>query len=176
MLVEGKNLFPLCQLLGIRRNTYFMSAAHDVYSVARGKLVRLFGSQPTVGRRHSYSFQGVNGRQMVVERGALIRAATSHSTFKEHTAPNTLGANMNKTQKSTKTSHAPTVDAGVKAKGSIIGRVHKGHLVFGSAPAIHTTADSVKTEMERLARQYPGVKFVECKLAQSVVAGGINWE
>lgn len=38
------------------------------------------------------------------------------------------------------------------------------------------TADSVKRQMERLAMEHPGVKFVEFKIGQSVVAGGVTWE
>lgn len=83
---------------------------------------------------------------------------------------------MTKTKSVGGRNHAGTTEEGIKAKGSIIGRVHKGHLVFGSEPKIHTSEESVKSEMQRLALEHPGVKFVELKIGKSVVAGGVTWE
>ena len=104
-----------------------------------------------------------------------------HQPRQEEITLNTLGADIKKMHAKPvvgvgESHHATSVEAGIKAKGSIIGRVHKGRLVFGSEPKIHMTADSVKRQMERLAMEHPGVKFVEFKIGQSVVAGGVTWE
>lgn len=176
MLVEGKNLFPLSVILNVRRGRYFLSADYSVYSIASGKLVRLLGSRTSSGLTFSFAPGAGVGKQ-IVKHEKIVHLANACPTFKDHVKIDTLGVNVNKIENTTpKTSHAPTIEAGVKAKGSIIGRVHKGRLVFGSEPKIHTTLDSVRNEMQRLAIQYPGVKFVECKIVSTVIAGGVTWE
>lgn len=176
MRIHGQNLFPLSVILpNIQTDKYFMSADGSVFSTARGKFVRLLGSNQYRGRTFtvpaaSLTFQCRNGGTVTVRHIELKSRATCHPSFtshvKEEITLNTLGADH----------HATSVEAGIKAKGSIIGRVHKGRLVFGSEPKIHMTADSVKRQMERLAMEHPGVKFVEFKIGQSVVAGGVTWE
>lgn len=184
MRIHGQNLFPLSVILpNIQTDKYFMSADGSVFSTARGKFVRLLGSNQYRGR--TFTFQCRYGGTVTVRHIELKSRATCHPSFtshvKEEITLNTLGADMNKMQAKPvvvvgESHHATSVEAGIKAKGSIIGRVHKGRLVFGSEPKIHMTADSVKRQMERLAMEHPGVKFVEFKIGQSVMAGGVTWE
>lgn len=191
MRIHGQNLFPLSVILpNIQTDKYFMSADGSVFSMARGKFVRLLGSNQYRGRTFtvpaaSLTFQCRNGGTVTVRHIELKSRATCHPSFtshvKEEITLNTLRADMNKMQAKPvvvvgESHHATSVEAGIKAKGSIIGRVHKGRLVFGSEPKIHMTADSVKRQMERLAMEHPGVKFVKFKIGQSVVAGGVTWE
>lgn len=176
MQIDGKNLFPLSLVLpSVRKDTYYMAADRSVFSKARGKLVRMLGSHGYGGK--TFSFQRAQGSGTFTERATVVESlATRHSQFTAHTS---LGISINlpsTTKVPANRSHAESVEDGIKSKGSIIARVHKGHLVFGSEPPIHLTAASVKSEMERLATAHPGVKFVELKIAQSVVAGGVSWE
>jgi hypothetical protein len=178
MQIDGKNLFPLSLVLpSIRKDTYYMAADRSVFSKARGKLVRMIGSHGYSGK--TFSFQRARPGGTFTERASVIETlAMQHSQFKAHTS---LDINLPSTAKVPATaradrSHAASVEDGIKSKGYIIARVHKGRLVFGSEPPIHLTAASVKSEMERLAMAHPGVKFVELKITQSVVAGGVSWE
>ena len=180
MQIDGKNMFPLSLVLpSVRKDTYYMAADRSVFSNARGKLVRLHGSHGYGGK--TFSFRRVQGSGTFTERASVIETlATQHSQFKAHTSLG-ISINLPSTTKVPATaradrSHAASVEDGIKSKGYIIARVHKGHLVFGSEPPIHLTAASVKSEMERLAMAHPGVKFVELKITQSVVAGGVSWE
>jgi hypothetical protein len=72
--------------------------------------------------------------------------------------------------------HAPSVDAGIKARGWIIGTVEEGALTFGLKPAIHTVEDSVNAEIDRLAKLRPGKKFVKLQIQGAVTAGKVVWE
>jgi hypothetical protein len=72
--------------------------------------------------------------------------------------------------------HAPSVDAGIKARGWIISTVTEGALTFGYQPAIHTTEDSVNAEIDRLVKLRPGKKFVKLQIQGAVTAGTVVWE
>lgn len=182
MKIEGKNLFPLILSYPTLKDGYYIDREGAVYSTRgrNGKLSRLFGSSTLSGRY--FSLQGKYGSTSF-RADDLAKTACHHKDFNQHTADEitmaSLGVDVNKIKVKSKVqgprNHAADVDAGIAARGSIIGRVHKGHLVFGSEPKIHTTEQSVKDEMQRLAVQYPGVKFVELKIAKSVVAGGVTW-
>ena len=73
-------------------------------------------------------------------------------------------------------SHAKSLAEGIKERGYIIGQVQKEALVFGSQPQVHTTLQSVKSEIERLAGKTPGLQLVYLKIEGSVRAAAMVWE
>lgn len=181
MKIQGKNLFPLSLLNTNLKDGYYMDAAGSVFSTrGRGGLTRLSGSHTNSGRYFSFQTK-MYGRACTYRADELRQRVLSHKDFHAHTKEEItmekLGVDVTKLKAKSQgaRNHAATVDAGIEQRGSVIGRVHKGHLVFGSEPKIHTSEQSVKDEMQRLALQYPGVKFVELKITKSVVAGGVTW-
>lgn len=184
MKIEGKNLFPLDIVYPSLVPGYYVDENGSVFSNRTKKLRRLYGTSKYVhGRQQTVvSLAETTGRAFVMGIADLFRFCKQHGDWKKHTTKEitlaSLGVEesmLSKIRKNADRSHADDVEQGLKAKGSIIGRVHKGHLVFGSEPKIHLTDKSLKEEMQRLALQYPGVKFVECKIGASVVAGGVTW-
>lgn len=181
MFIHDKHLFPLHLIGSNIGGAYFMDATGNVYSNRTGNLVQLRGSRTNSGTYYKFGQQWGSGWR----HDTLVARAKAHKEWAAHTAPK-LFANapqldvaagaMEKFVKVPKRDHAETVEIGVKLKGSIIARIHKGKLVFGSDPKIHTTSRSLEDEMLRLAQSHPGVKFVELKCERSVVAGGLSWE
>lgn len=177
MLVHGQHLFPL-HLLGSNIGTsYFMDRNGGVFSARTGNLVQLRGSRTNSGTYFKFGQQWGSGWR----HDTLKQRAMAHKEWLKHTVP----PSDEKVQVDTAVgfekplanrAHAPNVEVGIKAKGSLIARVHKGKLVFGSDPKIHTTDQSVRDEMLRLATSHPGTKFVELTIAKAVVAGGLSWE
>lgn len=196
MLVDNKNLFPL-QLAYASLYDYYMDAEGEVYSKKRGALARLSGSTPyrfgsynrTAGK--TYTLNGTSYQAV-----KLKAHAQAHPSFKEEThdpkkktpggyGPATLsaaalGVDLTKVKSSVPSPdrvHATSVEAGIKGKGFIITRFMPGvGLIFSKQPAIHLTEDSARSEMERLAKEVPGTKFVMLKITNSIVSGGVTWE
>jgi len=60
--------------------------------------------------------------------------------------------------------------------GVIIGQISPGgELTLSKEPKIHMTEDSYKSEMARLAKQFPGTRFVAFKAVTSVIAQDLMW-
>jgi hypothetical protein len=165
---------------------YKMDKDGGVYSTKRSTTPqKMFGSGPT----HNKSYTLSTGRTPQTVSGFVLKMnATQHASWSKTFAPEAkveawphLPANLKTKQVAgvKDRSHATSVEAGIGAKGSVIARVmkHDGKeiLVFGSAPAIHLTDDSVKAEMTRLATDHPGVKYVALKIGMSLVSGGLQW-
>lgn len=73
---------------------------------------------------------------------------------------------------------APKQDVGATAavpNGWIIGSFRDTGFSFDAKPRIHTTRDTVKPELARLAQFHPGVKFVSLSIEDSVQSGGLIW-
>ena len=174
------NLFPMSKIAASMTGWY-MDSNYDLYSDKTGLFKKLDGTISSGGRK--FSVGNGYGRQ-TFNHSDLIRKAKGHADFSREVAKELI-SHVAKTNTNfvehpmvaavKNRSHAVSTDAGVKSKGSIIGRIHKGHLVFGSEPVIHTSKASVEAEMLKLAGQYPGVTFVELNIGRSVVSGGISW-
>jgi hypothetical protein len=46
---------------------------------------------------------------------------------------------------------------------------------ISETPKVHVTESSVKSEIERLAKAYPGKTFVKMKIENFVKATGVSW-
>lgn len=179
MNVQGTDyLFPL-EKVNYRFRGYFIDKEGQVYST-RGpgaRLSRLAGSKQNSWSNRYYTLDGASW-----EHGHLIRQAKAHGDFaKETTAAIKTGplggsAVLSALQaRASERSHAKTTDEAINSRGSIIASVIDGKFVFGSNPVVHTTAESVKSELARLAMQNPGIRYVEFKINATVVSGGLNW-
>ena len=163
MLIADRHMFPLKLLYGTAGDHYFLSTDNRIFSTrASANPTELRGTD----RAGDKIFKLGLGRLL----SAIVRDAKSHPRWSIETTGIVQPVFV------AERSYAATVDAGIKARGIIIGRVHKGALVFGSAPRIHTTEASVKAEITRLAVEHPGVKFVRLAITGAVVAGGVTWE
>lgn len=198
MIIDSKNLFPLLRL-GTHFRDYYMDGEGNVYSTKRGGVLRqLWGS----AKQNRYGGSSGSGRRFVmggITYGAseLVNMASSESTFKEETrdpvkeraggyGPKTLsaaslGVDLTKVKApiapQPQRSHAPTVEQGIEGKGWIIAAYKPDvGLIFSKQPAIHLTAESAKSEMERLARDAPGTKFVLLRILNTTVSGGVTWQ
>lgn len=60
-------------------------------------------------------------------------------------------------------------------KGWIIGSVNGNVMSISETPKVHVTESSVKSEIERLAKAYPGKTFVKMKIENFVKATGVSW-
>ena len=60
-------------------------------------------------------------------------------------------------------------------KGWFIGTVNLGVLSTADHPKVHGTETSVKAEMTRLAKAYPGRTFVQLKIESFAKAGDVSW-
>jgi len=60
-------------------------------------------------------------------------------------------------------------------KGWIIGSVNGNVMSISETPKVHVTESSVKIEIERLAKAYPGKTFVKMKIENFVKATGVSW-
>lgn len=167
-MIQGLNVFDMKRVNGIFAG-YYMNDAGEIYSAkaARGTLVRLTGSNTASGRYYT-----LNGRSY--RHDWLKTQIMTRLDFKQEVSQGVKAAAQ--ATSPANRSHASTTEAGISAKGYLVGRVTGDAIVLGSKPKIHLTLASVNSEMERLAGQYPGVKFVRLKVDGSVVAGGVKWE
>lgn len=169
---EGpQHLFPLNNVITSISGVYFLSADEKVWSNRGGKTaIRLTGSKTKNGA----CFKFGSGRfGTTYHLNDIVRMSKAHKRWASETAQTSEPV---KTAAPGKKIKEVDVNTAIKARGSIIGRVHKGHLVFGSAPKIHLTTAELKEEMLRLAAKYPGVKFVQLNIAAAVQSGGVTWE
>lgn len=200
MLIDNKNLFPL-KFVEENLLDYWMDADGEVYSTKRGgKLTRLSGSIPYRSGFGRYSSTGtrtytLNGKSYPA--GLLRERAMAYVSFSIETYDATkktpggygpkvlsakaLGVDLTKVKGPIaplqNRSHAASVDEGVAAKGWIIcSHLPDVGLVFSKTPAIHLTTESAKAEMERLAREVPGTKFVLLRILNTIVSGGVTWQ
>lgn len=175
MNVQGTDyLFPLQKVIS-RLQGYYIDKEGHVYST-RGKggaLAHLAGS-----KQHSWSNRYFTLDGATWEQGYLTCTAKAHGDFaKETTASAAVLASVQArgAQVTAERAHAKTAAEALKANGSIIATVVGDKFVFASSPVIHTTPESVRDEMTRLANLNPGTRYVEFKITSSVVAGGLNW-
>lgn len=166
MMLSGLNVYDMSRVSSSFHG-YYMTKEGDIYSAkaAPGRLVRLMGSPTASGRYFT-----LNGTSYRHDR--LKAQMQTRLDFKQEFASSPASVQPQPKDRA----HADSTDAGVSAKGYLIGRVTGDAIVLGSKPKIHLTLKSVNSEMERLAGQYPGVKFVRLKVDGSVVAGGVKWE
>jgi hypothetical protein len=173
MILNHIPLFQLTLLGGLNIPApYYIDRDGRVWSNRTGSLVQLHGSK---SGKYTYFKLGGGPYGNSHRHDQLFALAKRHPRWEIETAPEVAAWPTAKVTKEVVRGGLPVED-GVKAKGAIIGRVHKGHLVFGSEPKIHLSDKSVKDEMVRLATAYPGVKFVRLNIAETVVAGSVTWE
>lgn len=60
-------------------------------------------------------------------------------------------------------------------KQYIVGSLRSGYFSFSSAPKIHTSESSAKTETERLARSNPGTTYVYLEVKGKCTVAGVQW-
>lgn len=163
MLINGKNVYDMSRFASNYKG-YFMDKDGEIYSTKRvtGGMVRMLGSNTASGRYYT-----LNG--MSYSHARLVREIQSQKDFKaEMQSPQVSSADQR--------AHAESTQAGLDAKGYIIGKLSGDTVILGSKPKIHLTLKSVNSEMERLAQAHPGVKFIRLKIDGSVVLGGMKWE
>jgi hypothetical protein len=180
MKIGDKNLFPLNNI-NSRLNGYLMDRDGNIYSVKNtlGRVKMLAGSKTSSGHYFTLSNTTYRGDQ-------LFSSAKAHKLFNAETAAPTTPASVTQIVAGVKPlpvkdldekrSYAKSLAEGIALRGVMIAAVEGERLVFGSEPKIHVTEQSFRSEMERLARVKPGVKFVSVKITGSVVAGGVRWE
>jgi hypothetical protein len=178
-LINGQPMFPLRNVSQNISTGYYMDRNGGVWSTRGSKdgaqAVQLKGSRSNSGTYFKFGQQWGSGWR----HDTLKQMAMTHKDWAKETAEfgakaAELKAVLAKTPTSTR-AYAETVLDGIAQRGSVIGRVHKGKLVFGSEPKIHLTAQSVRDEMLRLATTYPGTKFVRLVVDSAVVSGGLEW-
>ena len=136
----------------VASNTYFVDpATYFVYSRKTGAQTRLSGSL-NVSNVRSYTLQ-TTGRYPVKIREDRLRQAVA-------------AAVRNKTRTEGE------VNTG---KGWIIGSVINGQYSFSTSPVVHSTESSVDTEIERLAKNNPGTRFVKVRIEAFVQSGVVSW-
>lgn len=167
MLMHGINVYDMSRVSTNYRG-YYMDRDGGIYSAkaSPSRLTRLAGSLTASGRYFT-----LNGRSY--RHDTLKSQFVGRPDFKQEFS---VGVDLTPAKTSSDRSHAASTEAGIAAKGYIIGRAQGNAIVLGSQPAIHLTLKSVNSEMERLANAHPGVKFVRLKVDGSVVAGGVRWE
>lgn len=188
MNLHGLNLFPL-NLCGMAiPQGYYMDANYNVYSARTGGRPLPIQGSVTGGHRY-YRFSGSSAN---FRHDVLKNAAKSHSRFAAETAnpvpawaPAATGnpvadavrrVQTTQAAASAPRSHAANLEAGIAGKGWIIARVDGNSLSLSSSPQVHLTDGSVRDELQRLAIQKPGTKYVSLKIGDAVVAGGITWQ
>lgn len=179
--VHSISAFPLNLINNRISQNYFISREGKVFSNRGSKgAVQLSGSK---AGNNTYFKLGGGTWSPSYKLSDLYRDAQRHARWEIET--NTaiqlkqeanLQARALANPAGVKSIEELSVHQAIKDRGSIIGRVHKGHLVFGSNPKIHMSKDSLKAEMLRLATVYPGTKFVQLDIAAAVQAGGVTWE
>jgi hypothetical protein len=188
MNVNGTpGFFPL---LKIRPNFsgYYMTANGDIYSTKQYKSPRkMIGGGTTRGGR-TYTFSVSNSRLPVTERGdTLFALAKRHTDWAADTSLTTPAESTNIARMPNFASpvsnigtaerhHAASTSIGIAKKGYIIGQVQGEAIVFGSKPVVHTSLQSVKSEVERLAARSPGTQIIYVKIEGAAVANGIAWQ
>lgn len=132
----------------IPQGNYFVDpATYTVYSHRSGSQNRLAGSV-NISNVRSYTLQST-GHYPVKIREDRLKAAVAAVVSKSPQA-------------------APS-------KGWIIGSVTNGCYSFSPDPVVHNTEASVNTEIERLAKNNPGTRFVKVRIEAFVQTGGVNW-
>lgn len=188
-------LFPLTKL-STALTGYFIDKEGQVYSTKGSKgLQRLQGSQP---QKYGPRYFTLANRTYV--QSSLIEQAKAHPDFKAETTPAPApvktaafpGSKASTTQsfadvlrtaqavntaisRPTITDYAKTTDEALTGRGSMIAAIKNGAFVFDANPVIYTSVPSLKSEMERLAKANPGVRYVSFTITGSVVAGAVDW-
>jgi hypothetical protein len=198
MLIEGKHLFPLelvqeeikksygmyCGLCDLRG--YYVDSQGQIYSKRNTKVVGLYtmkGSTTKSGKY--YTLDGTQHRA-----DTIIRIARSHPQWDKETglSPAEILSLIRARSRNGVTPSVPrfvetrdvreyagSLDAGIRDRGWVIATAKDETLIFGTKPRIHTTEQSVKNELERLAKEFPGTRFISLRISHSVVAGGLHW-
>lgn len=170
MKVADKNLFPLNNI-NSRFSGYLMDADDNIYTTKNK-----FQTPTTMTGSRTSSGHYFTLNKNTYRRDFLVNAARNHRLFKSETAAPQVAVVSEVVKSNDKRSYAKDLDEGIKLRGVMIAAVENGKLVFSSEPKIHTTEQSYRSEMERLANTKPGMKFVSVKITGSVVAGGVKWE
>jgi hypothetical protein len=169
MLIEGRNLFDL-SLVRAAFKGYFMDASGNIFSNKSGKIKPMLGSATASGKYYTLNGQTYSGTSIKNSAVGTRFYAETKATLgaPQVSAPALAGSPTDR-------SYATSIDNGIKQRGVVICSVVNERLVFGSDPKIHTTAASWKGEIERLARNNPGVKFIALRVDSAVVANGVTW-
>ena len=187
MKIGDHYVFPLSMLEAHGMNGYYIDRQGDVYSTRQSP-----NGRKMTGSNGYVTLNGVSYNKRVlllrakVHREFLIETAKSKADIvtivaKDEPASWPSVSEAREVLNAPKDrSHAKSVAEGIKSRGWVIAQVatHEGvqHLMFGSKPAINTTADSYTNELTRLASAKPGTKFVALKIVSAVVSGGLSWE
>lgn len=186
MNINGvNNLFPLSNI-NASYTGYYMNSDGHVFSTKKVTTPqRMIGASQGFGSTRKVIFTfSTGGRRPVTEQGATLFAnAKRHANWVKETTDQAI-AMFPAAKKTifpassitTERDHATDLAAGLKSKGYVIAKVDGGALVFGSKPVIHTTLDSVKAEVQRLAEKSPGMQIVYLKVEGIAVANSINWQ
>lgn len=160
-------LFPLSKL-NSGWTDYYINAKGEVFSSKRSTTPgKLNGSSTGL-----FSLSPSNGASATNVKGSdLLRRAKTHKDW----AAETMKGFVPPKDAPSDRDHAATLEEGIEKRGWIIGRVEGEALVFGSKPKVHTTEESLVSEMERLALANPGVQLIAAKIDRSVKAAKIVW-
>lgn len=192
MLKDSKNLFPITKIIP-SADGYFMDASGEVWSErGRKNLLKMSGSTTTSGR---YVTMQTNGRfGQAYKLNDLQRRCKAHKDWNADTRPlpvveprkvtvpkttlsSALGLSKSPVQVEVVSTrhHAADADDGIAKRGWVIASVKGKQLSFSVDPVIHTSEVSVISEMDRLAKQSPGVKYVKLQIQGAAVAGALQW-
>lgn len=201
MLKNSQNLFPITKIIA-SADGYFMDRAGEVWSerARKGSLIKLAGSTTSSGR---YVTMQTNGRfGQSYKLNDLQRRCKAHKDWNEDTRPlpstdrtipsahqhqvavpkttlaGALGLGKSPVQIEIVSTrhHAADANDGIAKRGWVIASVKNGKLSFAAEPTIHTSDVSVISELDRLAKQSPGVKYVKLQIQGAAVAGALQWE
>ncbi len=179
MLIENRYLFPLKEIpssllcfYGGNSSGYYMDLDGSIFSDRRGKgLVQLNGSRTLSGHYFSLGYQKFRHDE-------IFNAAKKSPSWSSHFAAVPTVSNPRNVRADAKRSYAPNLPSAIKQKSVMIVSVTPDgyKLIVGSNPKFHTTEESWRSEMKRLASVKPGTKFIALEIKASVVSGGEVWE
>jgi hypothetical protein len=171
MLIYNLNLFPLFKINPSLSN-YFLHKDGRVYSTKRQSFKQLVGTFDAAGKRHFL----LNTRYKYSQE-ELLTAAKQHSDWDKETCDqSTAQSDHNERSEHSERHHAGNLQEAISSRGVVIAAELNGKLVFSSNPKFHTTEQSWKDEIKRLALLNPGVRYVALGIIQAVTARGFNWE
>lgn len=170
MLINGINLYSLANAV-TRFGNYYVDRTFNVYSMKSGTLKKLAGSKTYRGRYYTLNNESVS--EDAIKR--YCGSPANYTKFISETQVGGLPTAGVAAAVPANRQYAQTVDEGIKLRGKIIASVDGGRLVFGSNPKIHTSDSSWRDEIERLAKNNPGVKFIVLSIQGALVAGGVTW-
>ena len=162
-------------------NYLFCPSSGKCYSTATGHFKELLGTAGFQDHTLLKDHQIFSFNRSTFTRGEIFKAYkryTSTHAVKNSNAIEPKGQNVIADHHAQKSRHLGQAD--VKKGNVIIGKVitlsdGTETIEIAKQPKIHEALVSVTTELERLAKTYPGEKFIALHLGASVVLGGLSW-